>query len=100
MGLLITLYLITCNVYGSTNAPINRGFSYIEVWILGIQICILMAIFEYSLILALQRLNSSCEKEDGLIKSIDLISFIITITFFTLFNIIYWNKCCIRQYNI
>ena len=51
MGLLITLYLISTNVYGSTEAPPNRGFSNIELWITGTQICILLAILEYSIIL-------------------------------------------------
>ena len=37
MGLLVTLHLISSNVYNSLNAPQKRGFSYIEVWMIGAQ---------------------------------------------------------------
>ena len=93
MGLLITLYLITCNVYGSTKAPTNRGFSYIEVWIIGVQLCILMAVFEYAILLTLKRLKTPCKSDEKLVQIIDVITLIISATFFSLFNIIYWLKC-------
>ena len=92
MGLLTTLYLITCNVYGSTEAPPNRGFSNIEVWITGIQICILLAVFEYSLILVLKRFYQAIENIEKWIKTIDLISLTISALFFMIFNAIYWQK--------
>ena len=53
MGLLVTLYLIASNTFNSVKAPQNRGFSYIEIWTVGVQIPILMAIFEYGFVLAL-----------------------------------------------
>ena len=91
MGLLITLYLISTNVYGSTEAPPNRGFSNIELWITGTQICILLAILEYSIILALKRINIS------LLNIISLVlqkrfSLRFCFTFFFFFNLIYWIK--------
>ena len=61
MGLLITLYLITFNVYGSissTLAPPKRGFSYIETWMVGIVMTISLAILEYFFILAFMRRNT------------------------------------------
>ena len=42
MGLLITLYLISSNLYSSLKIPQQRGFSYIETWLLGIQVPILV----------------------------------------------------------
>ena len=51
MGLLVTLYLISYNVYGSLKAPKNRGFSYIELWMIGHQNVIFIAILEYGLVL-------------------------------------------------
>ena len=47
MGMIVTLYLISENVYNSVEAPRNRGFSYIEIWMLGSQFPILLALFEY-----------------------------------------------------
>ena len=52
MGLLVTLFLISSNVYNSLNAPQGRGFSYIEIWLVGAQGPILLAIVEYGIILA------------------------------------------------
>ena len=50
LGLLITLDLIATNTYNSVKAPEKRGFSYLEIWMLGVQIPILLAIFEYGMI--------------------------------------------------
>ena len=51
MGMIVTLYLISANVYNSVNAPSGRGFSYIEIWIIGAQFPILLALCEYGIIL-------------------------------------------------
>ena len=92
MGLLITLCLITFNIYGSvssTLAPPIRGFSYIEVWMVGVTTTINFAILEYFAILAIKRKNGFANL-DTITKKIDLISLIISLIFFILFNIIYW----------
>ena len=52
MGLLVTLFLISSNTYNSLNIPQDRGFSYIEIWLIGTQGNILVALFEYAFILA------------------------------------------------
>merc|ERR1712008_263366 len=54
MGMIVTLYLISANVYNSVDAPKNRGFSYIEIWMLGSQFPILLALFQYGLVLCLK----------------------------------------------
>ena len=100
MGLLITLYLISTNVYGSTEAPPNRGFSNIELWITGTQICILLAILEYSIILALKRINNisllnkftNTLNIEEFAKKMDGFSLALCFTFFFFFNLIYWIK--------
>ncbi len=58
LGLLVTLYLIATNVYNSVNAPKARGFSYIEIWMVGMQIPILAAIIEYGIILGMKKRQS------------------------------------------
>ena len=40
--MLLMLHLISINVYNSTSAPPGRGFSYIELWMVGMQIPILL----------------------------------------------------------
>ena len=54
MGLLVTLSLISSNVYSSVTAPSDRGFSYLEIWLIGVQGPIVLAILEYGIILAWQ----------------------------------------------
>ena len=107
---MVTLYLIAANVYGTVEAPKNRGFSYIEVWMVGIQATILVALFEYALILALNRNVSKMKQEITLVHSgqdhsqheshieqnelkialMDRYTEIGSAIFFILFNICYW----------
>ena len=51
----MTLYLISTNVYNSVEAPNGRGFSYIEIWMVGTQFPILLALCEYGFILCLKK---------------------------------------------
>ena len=44
MGLLVTLFLISSNVYNSLDAPQGRGFSFIEIWLVGAQGPIILAL--------------------------------------------------------
>ena len=46
------MYLIATNVYNSVKAPAERGFSYIEIWMIGIQIPILTGLIEYGVLLS------------------------------------------------
>lgn len=90
MGLLITSCLITWNIYGALDAPPSRGFSHAEIWIAGMQGTILLAILEYLTILFLIRKRPFCSKMGRHIKYIDYTSFLLSIVFFTIFNVIYW----------
>ena len=53
--MLVTLYLISANVYNVVDAPPGRGFSYIELWMVGMQFPILFALVEYSIILGIKK---------------------------------------------
>ena len=93
MGLLITLYLITFNVYGSISenlAPPERDFSYIEVWMTGVLITIGSAILELFFILAIKR-SDKFSSTDKMVKTIDFMSLIITFISFFCFVIFYWT---------
>ena len=51
MGMIVTLYLISANVYSSVEAPKDRGFSYIESWMIITQFPILLALCQYGIVL-------------------------------------------------
>ena len=74
MGLLVTLFLISSNVYNSLDAPQGRGFSYIEIWLVGSQGPILLALIEYGCILAWKQhfSKSGSGKMDAKIKRLGL----------------------------
>ena len=55
MGMIVTLYLISAVVYNAVDAPSGRGFSNIEVWMLGAQFPIILALCEYGFVLYLKR---------------------------------------------
>ena len=110
MGMLVTLCLISSNVYIAVDAPLQRGFSYIEVWFLGMQLPILFAIVEYSLILGMnkfligkdvnvkvtmmgpigKKVLFSKENMEFLAYFLDLISFLSSAILFIIFCFIYW----------
>ena len=53
--MIVTLYLISAVVYNAVDAPRARGFSNIEVWMLGAQFPILLALCEYGFVLYLKK---------------------------------------------
>ena len=89
------LYLIQTNTYSSVKAPPKRGFSSIEVWFVGMQAPVLVAIFEYGIILALKKflgkkVQGKNLNPDKLFRRIDLLFFIICSVHFALFTIWYF----------
>ena len=95
MGMIVTLYLISANVYNSVDAPKNRGFSYIEIWMFGTQFPILVALLEYGFVLLLKKvvkLSDENEKKvfEENIKMLDLATMIFSLCSFMMFASIYW----------
>ena len=94
MGMIVTLYLISANVYNSVEAPAGRGFSYIELWMIGSQFPILLALFEYGFVLFLKKINNQIT--DDRIKMLDFATLIISVlsfvTFSTFYLITLWMK--------
>ena len=68
MGMIVTLYLISANVYNSVEGPKSRGFSYIEFWMIGTQAPILLALVEYGFILFLKKINNKVEDKKELLN--------------------------------
>ena len=103
MSMIVTLYLISANVYNAVDAPQSRGFSNIEVWMIGAQIPILLALWEYGFILYLKKrankpqnqvqamtADDQVVKLDERIKQMDSATMIISFVFFTTFALVYW----------
>ena len=111
MGMLVTLYLISINVYTTLDAPPGRGFSYIELWMVGMQIPILVAMVEYGTILSLRKFQNNkietteldhkafekSENKDSITNlknknflNIDMICMIISIVYIITFCVCYW----------
>ena len=101
--MIVTLYLISANVYNSVDAPHNRGFSYIEVWMLGSQFPILLALFEYGFVLYLQKVDQKIEVQKHMmepndskssleekIKHLDFVTMVISLSLFVTFVLVYW----------
>ena len=101
MGMIVTLYLIHTNVYNSVDAPKDRGFSYIEIWMIGTQIPILLALMEYGIILCWKKFVKKANRIqqdngndlgvdiDETIKKLDLISMITIFLCFITFIMFY-----------
>ena len=93
--MIVTLYLISANVYNSVDAPKNRGFSYVEIWMLGTQFPILLALFEYGFVLYLKKVAKVSDQNQSTsfgakIKMIDLITMLVSFCCFIMFTLIYW----------
>ena len=64
---MVTLDLIATNVYNSVKAPAKRGFSYVEIWMIGVQIPILLGILEYAIVLVLKKYYSDVIEENTIV---------------------------------
>ena len=101
--MIVTLYLISANVYNSVDAPKNSGFSFIEIWMIGTQIPILLALCEYGFVLHLKKITKNLEDQveameqndsgqslDEKIKKLDYASLIFTLLYFIIFVTVYF----------
>ena len=102
--MIVTLYLISANVYNSVDAPKGRGFSYIEIWMLGAQFPIILALCEYGFLLYLIKVFKESENQKNLnfkpvnakaelddkIKKVDFATMVFSFMFFVLFASMYW----------
>ena len=100
--MLVTVFLVVTVLYGSVEAPPSRGFSYIELWSIGVQIPILFALLEYGIILGLIKFKGSKvevkyfaegTKLEDVFKFADFISLICSLIFILIFTISYIIKC-------
>ena len=103
MAMVLTISLISSTIYVAIEAPPKRGMSYIEIWIIGMQIPTLVAIFETGFVLIKYRQQQKIQEtvqtmnvNENTPKSIDIrlydiVTGGILIAYFLLFQIIYWS---------
>ena len=89
MGMILTLFLIGVNIYTSVDAPKDRGISYIEIWTMGTQFPIVLALFEYGFILYLKRVSKE-PINDERIKQLDFATMIVSLSFLIIFTCVFW----------
>ena len=69
--MIVTLYLISANTYNSVDAPKDRGFSNIELWMLGTQFPNILALLEYGFILHLKKVAKKLSYENQIMDPDD-----------------------------
>ena len=91
-GLLVTLDLIFVNIYNSVKGPSTRGYSFIEVWMVGMQIPIFLGIIEYAVLLMFKRFELMDGCFNRLSKKIDIWTFVISSLYIVIFVTAYWVR--------
>ena len=95
MGLLITLYFITTNIYVNTIAPSTRGISHMDIWIIGAKIPIQIGIFQYGIILSISRFgNGYIFGHKFNFKRVDFTTLILTFVVSAIFDVSYFMIFC------
>ena len=107
MGMLVTMFLIQTGIYGSVDSPKFRGFGFLEMWYIGMQVPILMAIMEYGFLLVAIKykgqdsyvtLGNRKKSLEATMKRIDLFSFFSSFFSSTIFIVVYL-AICIKEMN-
>ena len=105
--MLVTLFLISTNVYSSIDAPPGRGFSYIEFWMVGMFLPISFALVEYSIILGVKKYQNvvkspklfinrktneglKTNQDDTTFKNMDKAFSVLSAIYFIIFCLCYW----------
>ena len=94
MALLITVCLIITNTYNSINVGPNiRGYSYIEVWYIGIVVPVFIGIIEYGTILCLMKFGNEVIKFNPktLYQTLDILACAISAIALIGFNLLFWT---------
>ena len=94
MALLITVCLIITNTYNSINVGPNiRGYSYIEVWYIGIVVPVFIGIIEYGTILCLMKFGNEVIKFNPktLYQTLDILACAISAIALIGFKLLFWT---------
>ena len=99
MGMLVVLFLIITNIHATVEGPSSRGFSFIELWYVGMFTPIVIAIAEYAAILAALKYKSDVQYDTEafckmrmkrLIAHVDMIFLCLSFVFILVFTVFYY----------
>ena len=91
LGLMITLLLISFTMHAWVDAPPDRGLSNIEIWMLGNNLVILAALFEYGFLLVrIRYVKTKPKKLEKMMKKIDLNCLLVSGIYCVIFQVIFW----------
>ena len=97
--MIVTLFLISVNVYYTIEAPPHRGMSKIEIWILGNQLPFIISLVEYGIVLVKMRKIKICTKPAGImsgdnsdlvLQTYDKRTLLFTSLYLIIFQVTYW----------
>ena len=88
LGMIVTLLLISANTYNALDAPSDRGVSYIEIWMIGTILPILLALLEFGLLLTLDKIGYDKKMR---MKLWDLLAAILVLIFHLVFQLYFWT---------
>ena len=72
--------------------PKDRGFSYVEAWMCGVQSAVLFALIEYGFILALHKYGQINKLNIGkMVKIVDTVSIFFALITFVTFYVFFWH---------
>ena len=96
---LLTLGLISMTIYVSLEAPSQRGMSYVEIWIIGMQIPMLITIIENGCIMIIMKKKenkiSDLKNQETdwlrLFQKLDIIVALVLLVYFFVFQVVFWS---------
>merc|ERR1712078_869639 len=96
------LFLIITSIHANVDGPSARGFSYIEVWYVGMFMPIVIAIVEYAIILAIIKFKEAKDwkitlgyleiKMHQCLGYVDILFLFCNLVFYIVFVIWYYAK--------
>ena len=96
---LLTLGLISMTIYVALEAPSQRGMSYVEIWIIGMQIPMLITIIESGCIMIIMKKKenkiSDLKNQETdwlrLFQKLDIIVALVLLVYFFVFQVVFWS---------
>ena len=107
MGMLVTIFLIVTGIYNTVDAPRSRGFSFIELWYIGVQVPIIFAILQYGVILTFLKymgpqkeinIMGELKSSESFLKTLDMLCLCMSLVFIVSFDS-YFVLACFKAMN-
>lgn len=100
LALLITLMLCLVNmmIYIVSNSPKTNSLNAITTWLIFCIIHVTVALNQYGLLMLYKYLTQATNESQKMLKKIDIICLILSLSAFFTFNVVYWNSYLNESY--